>query len=86
VILAARNAAGYVEEAGSSRKGLWFNCVEPVMQGIRASPPHHRNAPSLLDGADGGSVIYHQTFGVHLMIAKAPLVRAAARIKSNLVF
>jgi hypothetical protein len=37
-------------------------------------------------GADGDSVIYHQAFGVYVMVAKAPLIRATARIKSNLVF
>jgi hypothetical protein len=36
LILAACNAAGYVEGVGSSGKGLWFNCVEPVMQGTPA--------------------------------------------------
>jgi hypothetical protein len=83
-ILAACKAAGFVEGGGASGKGLWFNCIEPVMQGTPAQPALPR--PAIAAGVIADCRKARPAFGLEQADAEAPATQVIYQLGAPSVF
>jgi hypothetical protein len=83
-VLAACKAAGYVEGGGASGKGLWFNCVEPVMQGAPAQSALPR--PAIAAGVIADCRKARPAFGLEQADVGAPAAQVTYQLGAPSVF